>query len=221
MSSAPPFHTFLFDLDGTLIDHFDAIQRSYTHTLGHFGRPPPTREEVRAAVGGGFENSVAKFFPGPEQAEALRVYREYWDRTMLDDVRLMPGARDLLAGLHARGTVLAVITNKLGSSSRLICAHLGLQPWLSAVVGAKDTPWLKPAREFTFHVLEQLGADPASSLLVGDSPYDIQAAHAGGLPAWCVTIGTHDGAQLKLAGADRIFDSLPALGKALGLGGAT
>jgi phosphoglycolate phosphatase-like HAD superfamily hydrolase len=217
MASALPFRTFLFDLDGTLIDHFAAIQRSYTHTLAHFGRPAPTRNEVRAAVGGGFENSIAKFFAGPDLAEALGVYREYWDRTMLQDVVLMPGARELLNELHARGAVLAVITNKLGSSSRLICEHLGIQPLLSAVVGAKDTAWLKPEPEFTRHVLQLLRVSAAGAMLVGDSPYDILAAHAGGLPAWCVTIGTHTAAELEHAGADRVFAGLPELGRALGL----
>jgi phosphoglycolate phosphatase len=212
-----PFRTYLFDLDGTLIDHFAAIQRSYTHTLAHFGRPAPTRAEVRSAVGGGFENSIAKFFVGRDLTEALGVYREYWDRTMLQDVILMPGARDLLTALHGRGAVLAVITNKLGSSSRLICEHLGIQPLLRAVVGAKDTAWLKPEPEFTRHVLQLVGADPASALLVGDSPYDIQAAHGGGLPAWCVSIGTHTARELEQAGADRIFAGLPELGQALGL----
>jgi phosphoglycolate phosphatase-like HAD superfamily hydrolase len=215
MSSLLPFRTFLFDLDGTLIDHFAAIGRTYAHTLARFGRPPPSRAEVRNAVGGGSENSIAKFFTAEELPEATRVYRAYWDRTMLDDVVLMPGARELLASLHQRGAVMAVITNKLGSSSRLICTHLGLDPFLSAVIGAKDTPWLKPDRAFTLHVLGLLKAEPASTLLVGDSPYDIEAAHVAHLPAWCVSTGTHDAAQLRAAGVDRVFDSLAEVGIAL------
>jgi phosphoglycolate phosphatase len=212
-----PFRTVLFDLDGTLIDQFSAIHRSYTHALAHFGRPAPSRAQTRAAVGGGFDTALAKFFPAEEREEATRVYREYWDRTMLDDVVLMPGARELLAALREGGATLAVVSNKLGPSSRRICEHLGLQPYLQAVIGAKDTPWLKPEREFTQHVLAQLNADPASTLMVGDSPYDVQAAHVAALPAWCVSIGTHDEAQLKIAGADRVFASLPELGKALGV----
>jgi len=217
MPAPLPYQVFLFDLDGTLIDHFSAIHRSYTHALAHFGRPAPTRGQVRSAVGGGVEHSIAQFFPPEDRAEATRVYRAYWDRTMLDDVALMPGARELLAGLHARGARLAVVSNKLGSSSRQICEHLGLQPYLQAVIGAKDTPWLKPDLEFTQRVLEVLGAEARSTLLVGDSPYDIEAAHVAGLPAWCVSHGTHSPEQLRAAGADRIFDGLPEVGQALGL----
>jgi phosphoglycolate phosphatase len=196
---------FLFDLDGTLIDHFGAIHRTYVHTLEQMGLPAPTLAQVRAAVGGGIQNSLAKFLPPERLGEGLNIYRTFWDRTLLDGVELMPGARELLEQLAARGAVLGVITNKLGSSSRLICDHLGITPLLQAVVGAQDTAWLKPAPEFTRHVLALMGARPEETLLIGDSPFDIEAAHAGGFPAWCVTTGTHSRAELEAAGADRIF----------------
>ena len=219
MSSGPPFRAYLFDLDGTLIDHFAAIHRSYAHTLTALGLAPPvpTPAQVRAAVGGGLENAIAKFVPAGRLEEALGIYREYWDRTMLEDVALLPGAAELLAALHACGAVLGVISNKVGPSSRQICAHLGLTPLLRVIVGAKDTPWLKPQPEFTAHVLGLLGAAAEETLLVGDSPYDIQAARQGGLTGWCVATGTHTAAELRAAGADAVFPGLPALQAALGL----
>ena len=211
----PRFSTVLFDLDGTLIDHFTAIHRSHRHTLVQLGLPAPTLAQVRAAVGGGLEQAIATLAGPARVAEALPLYRAYWDATMLDDVLLLPGARELLHTLRARGTRLAVFTNKLGSSSRLICAHLGLAPFLDGNFGAKDTPWLKPQPEFAAHVLTQLAATPATTLLVGDSPFDIAAAHHAGFPCWCVTTGTHTAAELHAARADAVFDGLPALGAAL------
>ena len=211
------FRTFLFDLDGTLVDHFAAIHRSYSHTMEQLGLPKPSMSQVRAAVGGGLEKAFAKILPPEHQTDGLRIYREYWDRTMLDDVTLMPGAVELLQALQAKQAVLAVCSNKIGTSSRLICDKLGLSPFLSAVVGAGDTPWLKPQPEFTAHLLRLLDARAATSLLVGDSPYDIQAAHNGGLKAWCVTTGTHAAPQLRVSGADGVFDSLAEIGRALGL----
>ena len=209
------FRTFLFDLDGTLIDHFAAIQRAHEHTVRSLGLPPPTAEQVRAAVGGGLERAIGRL-AGPQRvAEALAIYRPYWDATMLDDVKLLPGARELLEDLHARGATVAVLTNKHGVSSRRICDHLGVTPLLRAVFGADDTAWLKPQPEFTRHALAELGADSSSALLVGDSPWDIEAAKNGGFPAWCVTTGTHTAAELSLAGADKIFPDLIALRREL------
>ena len=210
-----PFHTVLFDLDGTLIDHFSAIHRSHTHTMLRLGLPAPAPARVRAAVGGGLEHALSQLV-GPERvAEALPIYRAYWDATLLDDVLLLPGARELLAALRAGGVRTAVLTNKPGDSARRICDHLGLTPLLDAVVGAKDTPWLKPDPALMRHVLAQLEADAATALLVGDSPYDVQAAQRAGLPAWCVTTGTHNADELRAAGADRVFPDLPALGREL------
>jgi phosphoglycolate phosphatase-like HAD superfamily hydrolase len=215
MASGPHFQSFLFDLDGTLIDHFTAIHRSYVHTMTAMGLPAPTPGQVRAAVGGGIENAIAKFVPAGRLDEALAIYRPYWDRTMLDDVVLMPGARELLRALHAGGFPLGVITNKLGTSARLICEHLQLTPLLRMVVGAKDTPWLKPQPEFTAYALQQMGVPREGGLLVGDSPYDVDAAHQGGLVAWCVTTGTHTAEALRAGRADAVFSDLAALQSAL------
>ena len=143
----------LFDLDGTLIDHFRAIHRSYVHTLPRLGLPAPTYEEVRAAVGGGLERAMLRFVDPARLEEAVGIYRAYFNATLLDDVELLPGALPLLQALHARGLRSAVLTNKLGSASRAICQHLGLMPYLSGVYGAGDTPWLKPQPGFAVHAL--------------------------------------------------------------------
>ncbi len=209
------FSTVLFDLDGTLIDHFSAIHRCHSHTMVKLGFPAPTFERVRSAVGGGLENAIASLVGADRVAEALPIYRAHWDATMLDDVVLLPGAREILAAVRASGAQTAVFTNKLGSSSRLICEHLGLTPLLDANFGAKDTPWLKPQPEFAAHALTHLGAAPATTLLVGDSPFDIAAAHAAGFPCWTVTTGTHTAAELTAAHADAVFPDLAAVSTAL------
>jgi HAD superfamily hydrolase (TIGR01509 family) len=216
-SSVTLFRTVLFDLDGTLIDHFAAIHRSYGHTLPQLGLPAPTLAQVRAAVGGGLENAMLNFVPQARLAEALNIYRAFWDVHMLEGVKTLPGAVELLRALHTRGTVCAVFTNKHGPSSRAICDHLHLTPYLSAIIGATDTPWLKPQPEFTHHALELLHAEPATSLLVGDSPFDVQAAQAGGLPCWVVTTGTHNADELRAAHAKKVFASLGEIATALGV----
>jgi phosphoglycolate phosphatase len=209
MPAAPD--TFLLDLDGTLIDHFEVIHRAYAHTLAQLGRPPPTAAQVRAAVGGGLENAMRRFFSAEEMPRAMKIYRAFWDANLLDGVRLLPGAMALLQDLRARGAKQAVLTNKLGTSSRAICDYLELTPLLDAVVGAQDTAWLKPEPELTAQVLRQLGSSADRAVMVGDSPFDVETAHRGGFPAWCVTTGTHDAAQLRAARADRIFADLEEL----------
>lgn len=206
------FRTALFDLDGTLLDHFSAIHRSYCHTLPQLGLPAPTLQAVRNAVGGGLEQAMLRFIQPEQLVDALRIYRAYFDRTMLDDAMLFPGAKELLRDLHHRGVTCAVLTNKIGGASRALCQHLGVSPYLSGVFGAGDTPWLKPDSSFSRHALQTLRAEAATTVLVGDSTYDVQTGLKGGFPCWTVTTGTHSKAELLEAGATFVYNDLVELG---------
>lgn len=202
------FRTVLFDLDGTLLDHLPAIHRSYSHTLPRLGLPAPTYEQVKRAIGGGLENAMLKFIPESRLAEALAIYRPFWDATMLEGAEPMPGAMEVLEKLVAASATCAVFTNKHGPSARSVCAHLGFSPFLREVFGAKDTPWLKPEPAFSDHALAKLGAVASTTCLVGDSPWDVQAARNAGFPCFAVTTGTHTAEELRAAGAAGVYDGL-------------
>lgn len=211
----PRFATVLLDLDGTLVDAFTTIHRSYVHVLPTFGLPAPSMEQVRRAVGGGLENAMRHFLPEDQVAEGVRRHVAHTESILLEDVRLFPGALELLRAQQAAGVTLAVFTNKRGEHARRICDHLGVTPFLAGVFGAKDTAWLKPQPEFAAHVLGRLRAKTDGAALIGDSPFDVQAAHNGGFPCWCVTTGTHDAAQLHTAKADAVYPDLFAVQAAL------
>ncbi len=207
----------LFDLDGTLIDHFKAIHRCHAHTMTRLGLPAPTMAPVHAAVGGGVELAVERLVGPQLKAAAPAIYRPHWNATMLDDVELLAGARELLTALRQRGAKTAIFTNKHGPSSRAVSAHLGLDPLLDGNFGATDTPWLKPEPAWTRQVLATLGVSADRTLLVGDSPFDVQTAQQGGLAFIGVTTGTHTAAELRAAGAPRVFSGLPEVARELGL----
>ncbi|MFH1497292.1 MAG: HAD family hydrolase [Verrucomicrobiota bacterium] len=209
------FRTVLFDLDGTLIDHLPAIHRCYVFTLPRLGLTAPTYDQVKRAIGGGLENAMLNFVPRERLDEALAIYRPHWDATMLDDVTLMPGAEELLDGLVAAGVTCAVFTNKHGPSARRLCEHLGVADRLAGIFGAKDTPWLKPAPAFAAHALNNLEAESATTLLIGDSPFDVEAGHRGGFPVWAVTTGTHSAEELRAARAEAIYPDFAALARDL------
>lgn len=211
----PTVRAVLFDLDGTLIDHFATLYACYRYAFETLGLPVPSPEYVRRSVGGSMEVTMRKLIPEEHVPAAAALWREHLARVFLDDVTLMPGAAELVRVLHARGLKLAVFTNKIGETSRALCDHLGLSPHLDLVLGANDSPWRKPQPEFTALALERLGATAAETVLVGDSPYDIDAAHGSGLAALCVTTGTHTAGELAAAGATFIYPDLRALGAAV------
>ncbi|HVU16019.1 MAG TPA: HAD family hydrolase [Candidatus Didemnitutus sp.] len=209
------FRTILFDLDGTLIDHFEAIHRCHAFTRRALGMPEPSMAEVRAAVGAGIETALARLDGAERVAEALPIYLRHWEATMLEDVRALPGAAALLRSLQDCGVGSGVLTNKRGSSARQICAHLGLGPLLKGIFGAGDTPWLKPDVRFTTHVLSALQAQAETTCLIGDSPYDLETAEAGRLAFVAVATGTHTVPELRAAGARHIASSLSEVGRFL------
>jgi phosphoglycolate phosphatase len=209
------YRTVLFDLDGTLIDHFAAIHRCHAYAMRRLGLREPSPEEVRAAVGGGLDEAIAKLAGRENVAAALPLFIEQWNATHLDDVTLLVGARELLGTLQAAGARCGVLTNKRGPAAREVCTHLGLDPLLAGVFGAGDVPWIKPDPRFMTHALTTLGGEAATSVLVGDSPWDIAAAQNAGVSFVGVTTGTHSAEELRAAGAALVFADLKTAGGAL------
>lgn len=210
------FTHVLFDLDGTLIDHFNVIYRCYVHTQERLGLPPATYEKVKATVGGSIPVTMRRLIgEAGDLDEALRLFREEFDRTMLDDITVLPGTEWLLTALRGEGKTLAVLTNKDGPAARAVLKHLGLDTFFSTIYGAVDTPWRKPQPELTRRVLDDLDADPASTLLIGDSPFDIATAHNAQLACAVVATGSHTEAQLNESepAADWVCANFPALAR--------
>ncbi len=186
--------------------------------MKQLGLPEPTLDQVRAAIGGGMDEAIARLAGAENVAALLPHFVSHWKATNLDDVTLLPGALEILHALGEAGVPCAVLTNKRGYAAREVCAHLALKPLLEGIYGAEDTPWLKPDPEFTRHVLAQLGAKAEDTLLVGDSPFDIATARNASLGFIGVTTGTHAADELKTAGADRVCADLFGVARELGLG---
>lgn len=206
----------LFDLDGTLIDHFRVIYRCYCYALDQLGLEPVTYEKVKSSVGGGIVVTFSKLIPKEQVEEAVQHFRAHFDRIWHEEIEVLPGSEWLLDSLRAKGLRLAVFTNKDGSQARRLLDRVGLSSHLDGTFGALDTPWNKPQPEFTRHVLAELGTDPAHALMVGDSPYDVEAAAVAGMPCYTVATGSHSVEQLRqeteTAG---VFPDLYALGNAV------
>lgn len=197
--------TVLFDLDGTLLDHFAAIHRCHAYAMRQIGLAEPTLQQVRTAIGRGLEDAIADLAGPQNVARILPIYLEHWQATNLDDVQLMPGALELLEQLNQQGVTCGVLTNKRGDASRIVCAHLGVTPLVRGIYGAGDTPWLKPQREFAEHALRELGGTAETAALIGDSIYDLAAAQQAGLAFFGVLTGTHSADELRAHGATALF----------------
>lgn len=194
---ANSIQTVLFDLDGTLIDHFTTIYRCYRYAQDTLGLEPATYESVRATVGGSVIITMTRLVGEEHAARAVMLFREHFDKIWREDLVALPGSKEILEALHAQGKKLAIFTNKHGPAAREISDELGYTPFLDLVIGTHDTPWRKPEPEFTQHVMQEMKADAARTLMVGDSPWDIAAATAGDLPCAVVATGSHSLEELR------------------------
>lgn len=204
--------TILFDLDGTLVNHFTAITHSINYAERALGSPQSSYETVLATVGGGIRLTLTRLLGEQKAKEAYPHFMQHFDANLLDGVFALLGAQWLLQQLKSAGKQTAIFTNKGGAHSRRIADHLELSPYLDANLGTGDTPFRKPEPEFSSHILDQLKSTPEETIMIGDSPFDFQAAKSVGMRAYLVTTGSHSAEQLREeTNADGIYPDLIAL----------
>jgi pyrophosphatase PpaX len=194
----------LFDLDGTVVDSGGIILASMRHATQTVLGRDFTDAELMANVGGpGLEAQMEALGPG-RTAELVRVYRAH-NEPLHETLEGFDGIEATLETLQRRGHRLGIVTAKRRATVELAFARLPLAHLFETVVGGDETERHKPDPAPLRLALERLGVEPTAAAYVGDSPYDMRAARAGGLHAIGVTWGgIHD--RAALADAEVIVD---------------
>ena len=217
--AAPPPGLVALDLDGTLADTVPDIAWCIDRTMPRFGVSPCGEARVRLWVGNGVERLVERALTGGSEApaeparlhEACRVFLDLYARHGRDRSRVYPGVREGAAALHAHGVALACITNKPRAPAVDLLAHLGLLDSFELVIGGDSLPLRKPDPLPLLHACSELRVAVGSSLFVGDSINDVQAARAAGMRVACVSYGYNHGRDIAEAAPDAVIDSLEEL----------
>jgi len=205
----------LFDLDGTVVDSGAIILASMRHaTREVLGREYSDAELLQAVGGPGLQAQMAAFAP-EHVDELVRVYRAH-NEPLHDELEACLGMEDVLVRLKEEGRRLGVVTAKYRPTVELAFARVPLGHLFKTVVGGDETERHKPDPEPLLLAAERLGADPAETAYVGDSPFDVGAAKAAGMRAVAVTWGRiHDRARLEAAEPDAVVDTAEELLAAL------
>jgi pyrophosphatase PpaX len=178
----------LFDFDGTVIDSGAIILASMRHAVETVLGGEFSDEQLLASVGGpGLEAQMHALDPHRVD-ELVRVYRAH-NEPLHETLAVCEGMGDVLAELERRGHRLGLVTAKRRRTVALAFARVPLEHLFEVVVGGDDTEKQKPDPAPLLYALEQLGARPEEAAYVGDSPFDMQAARAGGLYAIGVAWG--------------------------------
>ncbi|WP_308813714.1 HAD-IA family hydrolase [Sphingomonas sp. GV3] len=211
-----PFAIVGFDLDGTLLDTSGDLAAAVNHALGSIGRAPLTVEQVKPMIGGGARHMLAQGLAatgGCDDATLDVLHRrllDYYAAHIAVHTRPYPGCLDALDALAARGVRLAVVTNKLEGLARTVLTELDLIDRFATLIGG-DTMGpgnAKPSPAPIDEMMRRCGGGRAA--FVGDSIFDVQAAHAAGLPAIACSFGFLMQPVEEL-GADAVIDGYDAL----------
>ncbi len=204
----------LFDLDGTLVDSFRPIHSSFQYALASLGSDRTLEwKEMMALVGTSLDDSFRLLVPETSVLQAVTLFREHYNRIVLEETFPLPGTAELLNLLDNRKVPAGVVTNKKGEAARLILSHLKFSPPIRFCLGEADGFAAKPAPDMVLEGLRRLGTRAGETLFVGDSPFDFHAARSAGVPVALLPTGTHGVQELRALGPDFLFDGLPALGR--------
>ena len=209
ISLKPKRDVALLDLDGTVLDTYAPILESMRYaTKMVFGEALPDSKLV-SMVGQPLVTQMQAFAAergcGSEVADELtRVYREYNERDLDEKSFPFPGVPEAIASLKNAGFTVGVVTSKRAVlATKSLKAH-GLFDAFACVNGAEDSTAHKPDPDPLLTAAKKLGVSPDRCVYVGDSPYDLQAAHAANMPCVGVTWG-------KFFGRDILLEQMPSV----------
>lgn len=211
---APLFGTFIFDLDGTLLNTLPDLVVLTNAVLRECGFLERTSDEILSFVGNGVKALMYQAVPEDADEKAIEaamqrwkaLYPQYGHRLTLP----YEGVLDVLAELKRRGVKLAVLSNKFDEGVQDVVQTF-LPDLFEAVHGECELIPRKPNPAGLLYTIDELGAERSDVVYVGDSPVDVQAAHNAGVHCVAVSWGYHNAQRLQEADADAVVDGMQDL----------
>ena len=206
------YRTVLCDVDGTLIDSNGAHAEAWTRALNEHGIDVCVRN-VRPLIGMGGDKllpAVAHIEEDSPLGAAIASRKKELFKAALPGLRPTAGARALLEYLRGRSIDLVVATSADDREMHAILKQAGLDDLFSLHTTKDDAEESKPDPDIVNAALARAKARPESTVMVGDTPYDIEAAHGAGVAAIALRCGGH-WTDADLHGAIQICDDPAAL----------
>jgi phosphoglycolate phosphatase len=191
------YQTYIFDLDGTLLDTLGDLAASVNYALLTHGMPEHSIDDVRRFVGNGVRKLMQRAVPdgdaNPDFEAAFATFRQHYMQHALDTTRPYDGIPETLAALRQQGCRIAVVSNKMMAATVELCQHF-FPDTVEVAIGEHEAEGIrkKPAPDTVLAALRQLGVGKESALYVGDSDVDIETARNAGLPCISVLWGFRD-----------------------------
>jgi phosphoglycolate phosphatase len=213
----------LFDLDGTLVDSALDLAAAVDQTLEKLGRPPAGIDRVHQWVGHGAAILMRRALAGkadwqPASAadealfeDAMALFFQHYEIANGKHSKVYPGVMECLNRLQQMNCPMAIVTNKPEQFVAPLLKQLKLDGYFQLIVGGDTLANKKPDPEPLLYAMAKLNGRPATTVMVGDSAADVQAAKAAGITCVAVTYGYNFGNSVQALGANAVVDSLSEL----------
>lgn len=215
---ARPVKAVLLDLDGTIIDTAGLIVASFRHAFREVLGEDLEPAEVIRHLGRSLDDQIRIMRPELDPERSRRLMATYLEHNhRIHDrghLKPVPGSPEALERLRAQGRELAVVTSKREAMAWRGLELAGLDAYFRGpgrLVGHDATRRHKPHPEPLLRALDNLGLRAGDAVYVGDSPFDMQAARAAGIPGLGFCYNTFAADELLAAGAVTVAGSWPAV----------
>lgn len=190
--------TFLFDLDGTLIDSIELIIRSYQHTIRTHRGQETAPDVWMKGLGIPLRVQFKDWSTDPAEIDAMvTTYREYNLSHHDEMITAYDGVVEAVLRLHGVGKILGLVTSKFRSGAFRGLKKVGLENAFDVVVGADEVTNPKPHPEPVQVALSRLSVTPEEAVFIGDSRHDMECGRAAGVKTAAVLWGPFGRSDLE------------------------
>jgi|CXWL01.1.fsa_nt_gi phosphoglycolate phosphatase len=188
----------IFDLDGTLVDAYKAVERSMNYALKQAGFPKVSAHTIKRSVGWGDRQLIEGFVGREHSPVVLDIYRRHHTESLKTGVKFLRGAQEILIDLDRDGYILAIASNRPTRFTKIILKILKMDAYFDCVLCADKISRPKPYPDILKFILKKYKLRSKEALYVGDMTIDVKTGNSARVKTVAVLTGSSTREEISL-----------------------
>lgn len=201
----------IFDLDGTLVDAYKAVERSMNYALTQAGFPKVSAHTIKRSVGWGDRQLIEGFVGQAHAPKVLDIYRRHHKGSLKTGVKFLRGAQKILKDLDRDGYILAIASNRPTRFTKIILKVLKMDGYFDYVLCADKISRPKPYPDILKYILKKYKLRREEALYVGDMTIDVKTGNSARVKTVAVLTGSSTRDEISALKPYRIIPRISLL----------